>query len=332
MHAEWNQKDIIRVCVTGLILCRVCTGRFAARISSGKGIPTLRHILWLARLSSWRPFTEEGIHGWKTDAKRRSWARFANRGIWINKSTGRFWMYIHVLLVICREFSSRNTGELHQHGRRAFLLRWDSNWRYTVLLLEISNNWAHQEKHKQFGLSIFLHRSFYRLWQQCNISESRSKDVSPGHILLCLLVCNDWGRFTPKSCRVLSPSAATAVSNLHKTFFSHFSIPLDREDESEDESNIEMMRPIADALYQHGTGVYYNEPDFYLEDWRLQFWGSLETYMVSLTMWTNKIWLNLAKPLPQCWTQQTAGSMRSGAAYILGGCGIQMGPALSEYG
>ena len=50
------------------------------------------------------------------------------------------------------------------------------------------------------------------------------------------------------------------------------------ESEQEDELHISEMNKFKQSLYQVGEGVYYNEPDYDLPDWKIDYWGSMETY------------------------------------------------------
>lgn len=48
--------------------------------------------------------------------------------------------------------------------------------------------------------------------------------------------------------------------------------------EDKDEEFIDEMREYGKKLYTVGKGMYYNEPDYYVEDWKEEFWGSMERY------------------------------------------------------
>ena len=38
------------------------------------------------------------------------------------------------------------------------------------------------------------------------------------------------------------------------------------------------MQEYGKELYTHGKGVYFNEPDYYLDNWKEEYWGSMERY------------------------------------------------------
>ena len=51
------------------------------------------------------------------------------------------------------------------------------------------------------------------------------------------------------------------------------------EDESRDNLYINSMRDwFKTNLYTIGKGSYFNEPDYYIEDWKTSFWGSMDRY------------------------------------------------------
>ena len=39
-----------------------------------------------------------------------------------------------------------------------------------------------------------------------------------------------------------------------------------------------LKKKYRDDLYTVGTGVYFNEPDKYLPDWKTEYWGSVASY------------------------------------------------------
>ena len=47
---------------------------------------------------------------------------------------------------------------------------------------------------------------------------------------------------------------------------------------TDSDNYIKHTRRYSKDLYDYGTGTYYNEPDYYLENWKKEYWGDLANY------------------------------------------------------